>query len=700
MMSSTNAPYNECLGYLRRGLNNPRATFRDGQWEAISAIVERHSKLLVVQRTGWGKSMVYFVATRYGRIRGAGPTVLISPLLALIRNQIAAAERLQLRATSINSSNTDDWAEIVERLREGSVDLLLVSPERLGNEQFRTQVLPEAVGRIGLLVVDEAHCISDWGHDFRPDYRRIVKVVKALPRGVPVLATTATANERVVNDVVHQLGEGLMVSHGPLTRESLQLQNIHLPGQAARMAWLADTLPTLPGSGIVYTLTVRDAQHVAEWLQSRGIDAAAYYGELDSFERERLEARLLNNDIKTLVATSALGMGYDKPDLHYVIHFQRPASVVHYYQQIGRAGRAVDSAPAVLLCGAEDDDIAEYFMRTSLPPREHVEQIIAALSAHDRKATMHVLERSVNLSFSQIQKVLTLLAVEDPPVVERQDREWRLLASNYAADSGPWDRLLATRRREQERMRQYASSSECLMVFLRRELDDHSAVPCGKCANCLGYPVVPIGYALETANAAVRFLRRCEEPIVPRKRWPPEALAEHGWTGNIRPELQAQTGRVLCRWGDAGWGDLVAEGKLRTHHFDDQLVEAAADLIRERWIPDPLPAWLTCVPSLRHPTLVPDFARRLGERLHLPFVPCIIKMRGNPAQKTMQNSFQQSRNLAGVFTVKTAMVPPAPVLLVDDLVDSGWTFTVLAAQLQEAGSGPVYPFALARSTSK
>jgi ATP-dependent DNA helicase RecQ len=697
---SSDPLYTESLAFLRRGLNDKAASFRDGQWEAIAGVVERRVKLLVVQRTGWGKSMVYFVATRVLRDRSAGPTILISPLLALMRNQILAAERLQLRAATINSSNPEDWPEVMDRLNRNEVDLLMVSPERLANEIFCRDVLPGLIGRTGLLVIDEAHCISDWGHDFRPDYRRIVKIVKSLPPGIPVLATTATANDRVIEDIVAQLGKELVVSHGHLARDSLRLQVIRLPGQAARMAWLADTLPYLSGSGIVYTLTVRDAKHVAEWLRARGVNAHAYYGELETARREELETQLLENRIKALVATSALGMGYDKPDLTFVIHFQRPASVVHYYQQVGRAGRAVENAYGILLCGEEDDEIAEYFMRTALPPRDHVDMLLSALAVEMDGASMRTLERRLNLSFTQIQKVLTLLAVEEPPVVVKKDTQWILKRRDYLAKSELWDRLLAIRRREQERMQAYMTTRECLMMFLRSELDDPAATPCGKCANCAGKPVLAESYSLEEATAAVQFLRHCEEPIEARKIWPQDALAAYEWKGKIAPELLSEEGRVLCRWGDAGWGEMVARDKILGGKFDKALVDGAAAMIRDRWKPRPFPEWVTCVPSLRRAELVPDFAARLAQKLNLPFVDCVRKTRENPPQKAMQNSYQQSRNLAGVFGVEAAKVRATPVLLVDDMVDSGWTFTVIAALLRQAGSGPVFPLALARSTSK
>jgi len=384
--------------FLKQALDDPRAEFRDGQWECIDALVNRR-RMLVVQRTGWGKSMVYFLATRMLRDQGAGATLLISPLLALMRNQILAAERIGVRAATINSSNRDDWNKVQARLLAGEVDILLISPERLANDDFRENVLLPVAGSVGLFVVDEAHCISDWGHDFRPDYRRIVGVLNALPPNIPVLATTATANDRVVEDVAVQLGN-LGIARGPLVRESLRLQNIWMPSPAARMAWLAENLHRIPGSGIVYTLTIRDAERVAEWLRQSGIDARAYHSQVEN--REELEDRLLQNRIKTLVATVALGMGFDKPDLGFVIHFQRPGSVVHYYQQVGRAGRALDDAYGILLSGSEDDDITDFFIRNAFPPQLHVDEVMAALYEADDGLSIPMMQKHLNLAFGEI----------------------------------------------------------------------------------------------------------------------------------------------------------------------------------------------------------------------------------------------------------------------------------------------------------
>jgi ATP-dependent DNA helicase RecQ len=688
----------QALTYLRQALGDDTAAFRDGQWEATSALVQRRARLLVVQRTGWGKSLVYFLATKFLRDQGAGCTILISPLLSLMRNQIAASRRIGVRAETINSTNEADWPRIEGGLRRNEFDVLLISPERLANDDFVNRCLLPMANRVGLFVVDEAHCISDWGHDFRPDYRRIVRILRALPRTIPVLATTATANDRVVGDIVEQLGPNLEVQRGPLTRASLRLQNITLRSQAERMAWLASLLPELPGSGIVYTLTIRDAERLANWLQSQGIDGEPYHGAMETDQRETLENRLLNNEIKALVATVALGMGFDKPDLGFVIHYQRPASVVHYYQQVGRAGRAVDDAYGILLNGEEDDAIADYFIRTAFPTPRDAEQLLTAMRTVEGALTVPKLQQRVNLSKGKIEKILKFLLLESPAPIQKTAAGYVLNPVRWQMPVARIERITDLRRDEQERMRVYMGSQDCLMQFLAEELDDPSAGPCGKCVNCTGR-LLPGDYPEELAQAAVQFLDRQDNPVQPRKRWP-AGLADPEMRGNIAAEQQAREGRALCRWGDPGFGALVRRGKQQDRCFDDQLVEAAAHLIGKRWRPDPAPAWIACVPSRQGQTLVSDFSRRLARRLGLPFVECIHRVRDAEPQKTRANSFQQAQNLLGAFAVDRALIRSEPVLLVDDMVDSKWTFTVAAALLRRAGSGPVYPFALADSSSE
>ena len=670
------------VSLLRVGTGMPDARFRPGQEDAIRSVVTAAARrLLFVQKTGWGKSFVYFIATRLLREGGFGPTLLVSPLLSLMRNQIAAAERMGVRAETIHSDNTERWDEVEEAVVRGAVDILLISPERLANVRFQERLLARIADRIALLVIDEAHCISDWGHDFRPHYRLIERIVRSLPPNLRVLATTATANKRVMEDLGEILGPTLQVSRGDLARPSLALQTIDMPGQDARLAWLAEHLPAIPGSGIVYTLTVRDAERVAGWLRFRGIDARAYSSEARN--RETLEQDLLDNRVKALVATTALGMGFDKPDLAFVIHYQAPGSVVAYYQQVGRAGRSLPEARGVLLSGHEDPKIVDWFIRSAFPTRPEVEAILGALEAAEEGLSIRDIEREVNVRNSRIQKTLQLLSLESPAPIAKLDARWQLTAATLSdAFWSRAERLTELRHQEQAQIQEYVRLRSGHMAFLIRALDGDA-----EDAVRPGLPPLPTSASRETIDEARAFLRRSSLAVKPRRRWPPGKA--------IESEHIAQPGKALCTWGDAGWGGLVKRGKYQDGRFADALVDACVALLRE-WGPEPPPSWVTAIPSSRHPKLVPDFARRLAGGLGLHFRDVLAKKEGRPEQKTMENSDKQARNVLGSLDVEESRIPEAqPVLLVDDIVDARWTFTVAAWELRRHGCGAVWPLALA-----
>ena len=684
---------NRALALLRIGSGILDAEFREGQEDAIRHVVEGRGKLLVVQRTGWGKSFVYFIATKLLREAGAGPALLISPLLSLMRNQMAAAERMGVRAVTINSDNTNEWNNVEDQIRNDTVDILLISPERLANADFSENVLPNMAARVSMLVIDEAHCISDWGHDFRPDYRRIERIARTLPENIQLLGTTATANKRVMDDLTEILGPDIRTMRGDLSRPSLLLQTIHLPSQAERLAWLAERLEEIPGSGIVYTLTRRDAGEVARWLQSQGVNVQPYMAGSDN--REELEQALLENRVKALVATPALGMGYDKPDLAFVIHYQTPGSVVHYYQQVGRAGRGVDAAYGVLLSGAEDTEITDFFIRSAFPTRNEVQQVITALEDAPDGLSIPDLLQIVNVSHGRVEQTTKLLSLESPAPIARQGRKWQLTAARLG--NSFWERterLTALRQQEQQEMQEYVALDSGHMEFLIRSLDGNPTS-----VQQPNLPLLPVAVRRETVIQAIEFLRRTGVPIQARKRWP-NGIAPSDWMrGTILREYQAEEGRALCYWGDTGWGSLVRSGKYRDNYFADELVEASTELIRE-WQPQSALGWVTCIPSQRHKNLVPDFAKRLADALGLPFHACLVKVEDRPEQKTMANSTQQARNVEGSLRFSDNPLPPGPVLLVDDMVDSGWTFTVAASLLRERGCSAVFPFALADTGSR
>lgn len=672
--------------------------FRAGQWEAIETVTIKKQRALVVQRTGWGKSLVYFLATKLLREEGSGPTLLISPLLSLMRNQIEMASKIGVRAFTINSANKEEWKNVEEALSKNECDLMLISPERLNNEHFLKQVLPQISGRIGLFVVDEAHCISDWGHDFRPDYRRIVRIVQMLPKGVPVLGTTATANNRVVADVQTQLGPGLVILRGSLARDSLRLQNIRLSNQSERLAWLAENLPKFKGgSGIIYCLTVADTERVTGWLKQKGFSAEAYHaGDDGALDRPSLEQAFLKNDIKILVATVALGMGFDKPDIDFVIHYQRPGSVVAYYQQVGRAGRAVEKSYGILLSGNEDDEIQNYFIESAFPSIQVFKDILNVLEKYEMLSLSEVLEM-VNTTRSMAEKALKLLEV-DGAVGQTFDKKVLFFRTpnQWNPDSERIDRVIGLRRAELAQMQAYVDHPDCLMKFLMKALDDPNPTECNRCSNCKKAGL-PASVSHELVVEAENYLKGSQVIIQPRKQLPLGVLP--GTNRCITVEYQNATGRSLCYYGDAGWGKLVRIEKYQEDHFNDDLVEAAAQLVEKIWKPDPPLEWVTAIPSNRHPSLVPDFASRLAQKLGIPYQVALRRTGNAPEQKTMQNSTMQARNVIGTLTVDKD-IPSGPVLLVDDIIDSGWTLTMAGYLLRTQGSGIVYPFTLAQATGK
>jgi ATP-dependent DNA helicase RecQ len=690
MAAANTALHAQAAQWLQAALGD-HASFRDGQWEAIAALVERRERVLVVQRTGWGKSLVYFMATRLLRAQGAGPTILVSPLLSLMRNQIASAAQWGVKAQTLNSTNSDDHGAIEASLLAGNVDLLLISPERLANDRFVRDVWAKLRDKVGLLVVDEAHCISDWGHDFRPNYRRIMRLLDELPAQTPIIGTTATANDRVVTDVAAILGAGMNIQRGTLTRQSLKLYVYpEMQDAAKRLTLLAHLLKHLPGSGIIYCTTTRDCRLVAEWLQSEGFNAKAYYADVEEMaadDREALEDQLMRNEVKALVASVALGMGFDKSDLHFVIHYQLPGNIIGYYQQIGRAGRGIDQANIILMHGQGDEDIQRYFIDSAFPRAEQVQQVLDALRAAPLGRTE--LELYVNVRRSTLEKIVTHLEVEG--IIEKRDNEYVLVRANAAPDYARWQSVTQTRYRELDAMKAYLRESGCLMRYLAKALDDPTPVErCGRCKNCTGAQS-SFAPQPDAISRAQRFLQQ-GKPILfaPRRRWPGRSV-HFPKTTDLKINEQ---GLALCGYYDEGWGARVRAGRSEGQYGDD-VVEAAANALRGYWSRERIAvAGVVSVPSLRRPTLVASFAERLARALQLPYAAVIQHETQHPAQGEMQNSFQQAVNVLGKF----AIVQPLkgkPILLVDDIADSKWTLTVIGDLLQRNGSGKVYPFALA-----
>ena len=691
----------QATAVLRRLVGREDVDFRDGQFDAVEALVGGRRRVLVVQRTGWGKSAVYFVSTALRRAEGAGPTVIVSPLLALMRDQIAAAQRAGIRAVTMNSANADEWGRVSAALEADDVDVLLVSPERLNNPRFRDEQLPDLARRCGLLVVDEAHCVSDWGHDFRPDYRRIRDLLTTLPPGTPVLATTATANARVVTDVVEQLGAGgheVLTLRGGLARVSLRLGVMRLTSPEQRLAWLLAHLDSLPGSGIVYTLTVSAAEDIAVALREAGHEVRAYTGRTDPAEREHLEGLLRDNTVKALVATSALGMGFDKPDLGFVLHLGAPSSPVAYYQQVGRAGRATERADVLLLPGPEDKDIWAYFASASMPRQEQADAVLTALAGSAKPLSTAALESIVDIRRTRLELLLKVLDVDG--AVQRVQGGWTSTGQPWTYDAERYARVTAARVREQDLMVAYEATPECRMAFLQTSLDDDTAAACGRCDSCAGtwFPTEIPDVAVTTARGR---LERAGVELEPRAQWP-SGMDRLGvpLKGKISAGEAMEPGRAVARLTDLGWGQ-----QLRTLlRADDapvpaELLRACVPILRD-WGWAQRPVAVAMVPSRTRPLLVESLGRGLAEMGRMQWLGALDLVDGGPVGEAGGNS---AFRLAGVWgrlrasSAQAAALPrlDGPVLLVDDVTSSRWTLTVAAQALRQAGAPGVLPFPLA-----
>ncbi|NWL34495.1 RecQ family ATP-dependent DNA helicase [Paenarthrobacter nitroguajacolicus] len=704
--------HQQALACLRELVGHPEARFHDGQYEAIEALVDAGRRALVVQRTGWGKSAVYFVASLLLRRRGAGPTLIVSPLLALMRDQVAAAARAGVRAVAINSANALEWDTVLAQLAADEVDVLLVSPERLTNPSFRENQLPELIRRTGLLVIDEAHCISDWGHDFRPDYRRIADLIAQLPKSVPVLATTATANSRVVHDIEEQLGAGVLTIRGALGRESLRLGVLTLPDSRDRLGWLLTHLTDMPGSGIIYTLTVSAAEDTARLLAEAGHNVLSYTGRTDPADRERAEQLLKDNQVKALVATSALGMGFDKPDLGFVIHLGAPSSPVAYYQQVGRAGRGAANADVLLLPGSEDREIWQYFATASMPSAEKAESVLRVLGEAGSALSTVALEARVDLRRTPLELLLKVLAVDG--AVERVGGGWRSTGKPWNYDVERYARIAEARVDEQDSMVIYQDTAGCRMEYITSVLDDETAAACGRCDNCAGR-WFPVDVAASAADAAGQTLRRAGIAVEPRLQWP-SGMDRLGVSvkGKIKPDESVSEGRILARLTDLGWGgalrELFAAG-APDRDVDPAMLQACVQVLREwsgaeggtPWSGVGRPAAVISIPSRSKPQLVESLAQGIAGIGRMPYLGQLQPQHGGPTGARGGNS---AYRLAGVWdrlvvgpelAQALAGTGGQPVLLVDDLIDSRWTMTVSARALRQAGVGAVLPLALAQA---
>lgn len=668
-------------------LYGENASFREGQYEAIEATLT-HRRTLVVQKTGWGKSLVYFVCTKLQRNAGKGMTIVVSPLLVLMKNQIQSAQQIGLQCAVLNSSTKDQREEHLTAMVNGDLDLVLITPETLFAEKVQTALQQV---QIGLFVIDEAHCISDWGHDFRLEYTRLNKIIRRMPHTVPILGTTATANNRVIADLKEQFGEDVFISRGELMRHSLSIQILHLSTAAERYAWILENVPQLYGSGIIYCLTQRDCEHLAGFLQENGISALAYHSGMEQNDTEHAESLLRNDQIKVLVATVKLGMGYDKGDIAFVIHYQQPSNIVAYYQQIGRAGRNIDRAYTFLMCGEEDRNIQNYFIETAFPSEAEAHNVYDIIYSYAESGiSRNGIQSQINIRTNRLEKALMFLRNEE--FIVKEGTKYYPTLHRFQYNSEHYDAVTQIRRQEQHQMSELSNTTQCLSRFIVNRLDDPTTENCGICRNCLGYPEFPESPSQLYIECALDYIERLQIPIEPRKKWP-----DKSFTGISRIPVLNEVGLCLSKYGDPGYGTLVKNGKYgNPAEFCEELIGKSASVLRPIIAEKGITA-ITCVPSLRS-RIVENFAVSLAERCRIPFVP-ILKKHGSIQQKDMENSVYQCRNAWNSFSLREDIDDvPTRIILVDDIIDSKWTITVCGYLLTTAGCEMVFPFALADSS--
>lgn len=689
---------NQMNEYLKDILGS-KATFREGQIKALNSIKD-NKKALIVQKTGWGKSLVYFLGTKYQRDKGIkGLTVVVSPLISLMRDQIRNAEKFGLRAEMIIYTSPEtyrsDFDTTKEKLLNKEVDILFVSPERFANKEFNDDVLPYL--DIKLFVIDEAHCISNWGHDFRPDYMRLVEVYNELPKGTPLVLTTATANDRVVSDIENQFGNELLTIRGELTRESLEIQVIKMPTQALRLAWLKENITKINGSGIIYCATVRDTLKVSAYLRSHNINVEEYHGSIDYEDRIKKEEKLINNDIKALVSTNALGMGFDKGDLAFVIHFQAPGSLVSYYQEIGRAGRNIDKSKIVLLNGLEDERIQRAFIDAKISETD-LELVLNIIANAPNGLKQAELLDKLNIGRAMVETALKVLLIniyitKDGPLYFKTNK-------HFSLDLKKEEEFQEAQYRELEEFREFINTKECYMKFIANKLNDYKAEPCGRCANCIGSPLLPVDVSKEALSEAVLFLNDRVQMIKPRAQKPFGINIKDLKPGNIKQDLRNEEGRFIATYGVSGYGEQIEKAITEDANYSIDLLDVSERYIRTKWANALSDLNLvTYIPSYHNNDRIESFAKELANRLNLPFKQLVQKVHEErPLQRDMQNPVKQFENAYYSYNLNHENITNQNILLIDELHNSGFTMFSVGLKLKESGSGKVYPFALASLT--
>ncbi len=664
------------------------ASFREGQYEAIEATLS-HKRTLVVQKTGWGKSLIYFVCSKILKAQNKGLTIIISPLLTLMENQIEQATQFNLKCEQLNSSTYERHEEILNGMANNQYDLIFATPETLCKTNIITSLSSGSIN-IALIVVDEAHCISDWGHDFRLEYTKIKDIITTLPESTHILATTATANNIVINDINEQFGGDTFISRGSLTRKSLNIQTSVFNDDYEKYAFILQHIQSIPGTGIIYCLTKNDCESLSEFLNMHNISARPFYSGLNNdFNNETLSL-FKENKIKAIVATIKLAMGFDKGDVSFVINYDIPKNITLCYQEIGRAGRNIDNAYIIILFSNRDIKINNFFIEQAFPTEEDSLDVYNCVK-NNNGITKRAIQSLVNIQSGKINKSIDFL--EHDGFIYKDNNKYYTAPKTYFYNKEHYNAITKQRYEDLENMKNIINVKTCLSKYIVNKLDDTTAQNCGKCTNCRQKLLFSTNLNEQALREAHNFIDNKYIVIEPRKMW-------LDGQSNKKIPLINEIGFALTKYNNSFYGDLVKQGKYGDlKGFSDKLLNKVCDVIPKLFAKQKI-LYITAVPS-KNSTLVEDFTKQVAEKLHLKYIKILEKIT-NTHQKDQQNSSYQCSHARSSFKIIDNIQHPHNynIILLDDMKDSGWTLTVCGYLLREYGFEKVFPFALADSSNK
>jgi len=649
------------------------SNFYDEQWLTIEKILNGE-RVLLIERTGYGKSLCFqFPATIF-----PGTTVIFSPLIALMRDQVKKLTTLGIPAKCVNSEQTpEENSQTIKEAIQGTVKILYIAPERQENNEW---IDATRQMNLSMVVVDEAHCISVWGHDFRPAFKRIVNLVNLLPKGLPVLATTATATKRVEQDIARQIGNNITIIRGNLMRENLHLFVIKVSSEDEKLIWLGKNLNQIRGSGIIYTGTRVETETYSKWFEYLNISCTGYNAGLDGTSRIEIENGFMTNKWKCIISTNALGMGIDKPDIRFIIHTQFPQSPIHYYQEIGRAGRDGKPSFIILLYNPKDRDLPEAFIEGGRPPLKKYEKVINA--AKQELLGEKELMKKTNLKQNQIRVIKADLIEQGiiREVMIGKNKKYEFVPNSKPLDPKTFEELRDAKLNDLDKMIEYAETGGSRMKFLCDYLGDNASHSFSNCDNTGLTKIVP-SVSSEWTDKLREF----------RENYFPELQAESKNSNNVN-------GVAASYYGDSNVGAAIHRSKYENGgDFPDFLLRLFLKAYRKKFGQEKFDL-IVYVPPTVSGELVKNFAIRVSEVLQIPISHGLIKSKATREQKIFENTILKADNVIDAFTFDNPnQLSGKRILLIDDIFDSGATIKEVGKLLTKFGAIKIAPVVIAKT---